>query len=88
MDTFTDIRKRAGLTQVELAELARVPQGTISAIEHGLRPSQRVQKRLAAALAVEQTDLWPDPAATMEGAFEYVRSTQRERLDKRRNDDA
>ncbi len=52
-------RKKVGLTQVALAQKAKVSQGYITALERGrsANPSLAVLKRLAKALGVTVTDL-------------------------------
>lgn len=51
-------REAAGLTQVELAEKARLPQSHISRIESGKHsPSHKTITKLANALGIEEKDL-------------------------------
>jgi len=57
-----DARRRAGLTQAELARLAGTSQATISAYEHG-RKSPSVET-LARLLAATGTRLTAAPAST------------------------
>ena len=54
-----DLRAARGFTQEELASVAQVRQGTISAIERGVttRIDLAVLERLAKALDVEPADL-------------------------------
>jgi transcriptional regulator with XRE-family HTH domain len=70
-----ELRERAGLTQVELAERSGIHQSHISRIETGfvVRPSFDVVSKLAAALGVPTDDFLPiadsaDQAETVEGA--------------------
>lgn len=42
------LRRREGLTQVEMGKLLRIPQGNLSQMEHGKRPiGKQIAKRLA-----------------------------------------
>ena len=59
-----EARRRAGLTQAELAERAGVPKSTVGRIESGARvPSTEMVERLvrAAGLDVSVSLLEPDP---------------------------
>lgn len=47
---LSDERERAGLTQRELAQLAKVPQSTVARIERGQNTSFDTMSKLAAAL--------------------------------------
>ena len=53
------LRETRGLTQVELARRARVPQGYLAQLESGVKtnPSLDVLKRLARALKVKVGEL-------------------------------
>lgn len=52
-------REEAGITQKQLAELANVPQQTISAIENGDRmPGADTLYKLATALGKKMDDLY------------------------------
>jgi transcriptional regulator with XRE-family HTH domain len=56
-----DLRLERGLTQVELAVAARVAVGTISFAERDVRhPMPLVRERIARALGVSRTDIWPE----------------------------
>jgi transcriptional regulator with XRE-family HTH domain len=56
-----EYRKRAGLTQTELAWRARVAGQNISAIERGsLAPWPRVKKAISEALNVPESELFPE----------------------------
>ena len=56
-----EYRERAGLSQTELAWLARMAGQNISAIERGtLAPWPRARKALAEALNVSETELFPE----------------------------
>lgn len=86
---FLSLRKRAGLTQVELAEAAGVPQTTIALWERSdLPPRSEVLPKLAKILGVRVADLLVDTEATALGhrpgpvgevqrAFEEVRKLPR-----------
>ena len=57
------LRKEAGLTQAQLAELSTIPQSHISRLENAEHSATRITlKRLAAALKVDLVQL--DPTAT------------------------
>jgi len=59
-DRFRTARRRQQLVQVELAIKAGTAVGMISMIEkHGYRPGSDVRARLARALNVSATELWP-----------------------------
>ena len=56
-----EYRERAGLSQTELAWLARMAGQNISAIERGtLAPWPKARKALAAALKVAESELFPE----------------------------
>jgi transcriptional regulator with XRE-family HTH domain len=60
MNTLKMSRMMAGLTQLELARLAGLSEQHITRIETGRRiPPAPVQERLARALSVPVTDLFP-----------------------------
>ncbi len=60
-------RQEAGLNQRQLAEKAHLPQSAVSDIELGKRePWPKALKRLARALKVEISELFPDLPATKE----------------------
>ena len=77
-----EARRRAGLTQAELAERAGVPQSTIGRIESGTRvPSSEMVERLvdAAGFGVSVSLAEPDPGT--DSMFERtLRRTPAERL--------
>ncbi|HXB16410.1 MAG TPA: helix-turn-helix transcriptional regulator [Solirubrobacteraceae bacterium] len=52
-------RRSLGWTQRELAERARVDASAVCRAERGHYPSANVRMRLAAALDVAISDLWP-----------------------------
>ena len=78
-----EARRRAGLTQAELARRAGVPKSTVGRIESGARtPSTRMVERLvhAAGLQVSVALMEPDPAT--EAMFERtLRRSPKERLE-------
>lgn len=42
------LRRREGLTQVQMGDLIKIPQGNLSQMEHGKRPiGKKIAKRLA-----------------------------------------
>ena len=57
MRQLAEWRRRAGLTQVQLAELVDCDQSTISAIERGGAPSVRLLGLLATVLNVQPDEL-------------------------------
>ncbi len=62
MDGLKRERRKAGLTQTELAELAGTTQVTISEIETGNRePHASTLRKLARALGVEVADFFVEP---------------------------
>ncbi|MFD1430592.1 helix-turn-helix transcriptional regulator [Lacticaseibacillus mingshuiensis] len=56
-DLVREYRKRARMSQVDLADISGVPQTTISAIERGTDPSWNTLKRLAITLNITVEDL-------------------------------
>ena len=77
-----EARKRAGLTQAELAQRAGVPQSTIGRIESGARvPSTDLLERLIRATGFELRVALAEPDPGTESLFERtLRRTPRERL--------
>ena len=56
-----EYRERAGLSQTELAWMAKMAAQNISAIERGkLAPWPRARKALAEALNVSEVELFPE----------------------------
>jgi transcriptional regulator with XRE-family HTH domain len=56
-----EFREKAGLSQTELAWMAKMAGQNISAIERGtLAPWPRAKKVLAEALKVAETELFPE----------------------------
>ena len=56
-----EFRERAGLSQVELARLARMASTNLNSIEHGrLAPWPKAKRRLARALKTTPEELFPD----------------------------
>ncbi len=56
-----EYREKAGLSQTELAWLARMAGQNISAIERGtMAPWPKARKALSAALNVPETELFPE----------------------------
>jgi lambda repressor-like predicted transcriptional regulator len=54
------IRRKHGLSLWGLAVRARTSPGTLSAIERwGYRPGTELQQRIATALGVAVTEIWP-----------------------------
>jgi len=86
---LVELRKRAGLTQTELAEAIDVPQPTIASWEWSESPPRSdVLPRLAKVLGVSVDDLLaqertigspkrPAPVGEVQRAFEEVRSLPR-----------
>ncbi len=59
-----EYREQAGLSQTELAWLAKMAGQNISAIERGtMAPWPRARKALAAALKVPETELFPEESS-------------------------
>ena len=57
--TLKEARRRAGLSQCQLAALAGVTQSMICKIEcYGNRPSPRVAEKIAAALELTTVEMW------------------------------
>ena len=66
MNTVRELRRRAGLTQVELAHAAGTSQPAIAAYESGRKsPSLRTLSRMARAVGLEAVVVFP-PAMTRE----------------------
>ncbi|MTH61421.1 helix-turn-helix domain-containing protein [Paracoccus litorisediminis] len=64
------IRRDRGLSQAELAEMAKVEQSMISKIENGFDGvTLRILRKLSTALEVEITDLLSDDRTTAERAL-------------------
>lgn len=53
-------RLKRGSTQAEVAAAAGITQQLVSLIEHGLRPSAGTQQKLAKALGMPASELFPD----------------------------
>ena len=77
-----EARRRAGLTQAELAKRAGVPQSTVGRIESGVRvPSTELLERLIRAAGFEIRVALGEPDPGTESLFERtLRRTPRERL--------
>ena len=57
--TLKEARRRAGLSQCQLAARAGVTQSMICKIEcYGIRPSPRVAEKIAAALKLTTAEKW------------------------------
>ena len=57
--TLKEARRRAGLSQCQLAALAGVTQSMICKIEcYGNRPSPRVAEKIAAVLKLTTAEMW------------------------------
>jgi transcriptional regulator with XRE-family HTH domain len=82
IDLVREGRKRAGLTQVELARRAGVPQSTVGRIETGTRiPSTAMAERLIRAAGFELRIGLDDPDPGTDSLFEQtLRRTPRQRL--------
>lgn len=64
--TLEEERKRAGLTQTELAKLAGITQATISRLEHAHHiPSLDTCQRICLALSIRRVEqiAWPSAVA-------------------------
>ena len=77
-----EARKRAGLTQTELAQRAGVPQSTVGRIESGARvPSTELVERLIRAAGFELRVGLGEPDPDTDSLFERtLRRTPRQRL--------
>jgi len=76
--TVRAARAAAGLTIAELAEKSDVGWSAIHAIEGGRMPgSLGVRLRLAAALGVRFSSLWPDTMAEIRAAIALDRPEKR-----------
>jgi transcriptional regulator with XRE-family HTH domain len=72
--TLREARKRAGLTQAELARRARTSQATISAYERGRKdPSVATLSRLLAAMGLRLEVVQGPPKAIMPSRRELAR---------------
>ncbi len=61
MNKLKEVRNERGLSQLKLAFLTGISPGDLSRIENGwLRPYPGWRKRLAKALGIAQTELFPD----------------------------
>lgn len=57
------LRREKGMAQRGLTALSGVSAGTISAVEKwGYRPAPDTQRRIAEALGVAVSDIWPEAA--------------------------
>jgi transcriptional regulator with XRE-family HTH domain len=81
-DLIREARKRAGLTQVELARRAGLPQSTVGRIETGARvPSTEMTERLIRAAGFELRVGLGEPDPDTDSIFERtLRRTPRQRL--------
>lgn len=81
-DLIREARKRAGLTQAELAQRAGVPQSTVGRIESGARvPSTALTERLIRAAGFELRVGLGEPDPDTDSLFERtLRRTPRERM--------
>ncbi|MCB2211531.1 helix-turn-helix domain-containing protein [bacterium] len=60
--TMREYRRRAGLTQQQLADRAEIDRATVSLIENGREePRADTVRRLATVLGVNPADFWRDP---------------------------
>ncbi len=77
-----EARKRAGLTQAELARRAGVPQSTVGRVESGARvPSTALAERLIRAAGFELRVGLGEPDPDTDSLFERtLRRTPRQRL--------
>jgi transcriptional regulator with XRE-family HTH domain len=77
-----EARRRAGLTQAELAERAGVPRSTVARIESGARtPSVELVERLVRAAGLEVTVALSEPDPGTASMFERtLRRTPAQRL--------
>jgi DNA-binding XRE family transcriptional regulator len=64
-------RERYGWPQAKLSSLAEVDRSLISIIEHhNYQPSDRIKRKIAAALGVTVAEVWPEVEG---GNYEYGR---------------
>ncbi|MBW2235331.1 MAG: helix-turn-helix transcriptional regulator, partial [Deltaproteobacteria bacterium] len=77
-----EARRRAGLTQAQLAERAGVPKSTVGRIESGARvPSTKMVERLVRAAGLEVSVSLSEPDAGTDSMFERtLRRSPAERL--------
>ncbi len=68
MNRLKEIRAKKGVSQLTLAKLTNIAPGDISRIENDwLRPYPGWRKRLARALGVPQSELFPDEEGSKAG---------------------
>jgi transcriptional regulator with XRE-family HTH domain len=81
-DLIREARRRAGLTQAELARRAGVPQSTVGRIESGARvPSTALAERLIRAAGFELRVGLGEPDPDTDSLFDRtLRRTPRQRL--------
>jgi transcriptional regulator with XRE-family HTH domain len=81
-DLVRDARRRAGLSQAQLAERAGVPRSTVGRIESGARiPSTELVERLVRAAGLQISVFLSEPDPDMETLFERtLRRSPAERL--------
>ena len=82
VDLVREARRRAGLTQAELADRAGVPKSTVGRIESGARtPSTELVERLVRAAGLEVTVSLSEPDPGTDSMFERtLRRTPAQRL--------
>ena len=75
--TLKEARRRAGLSQCQLAALAGVTQSMICKIEcYGNRPSPRVAEKIAAALNITARYVGEEPASQVTGLYNQIMCEQ------------
>lgn len=82
IDLIREARRRAGLTQIQVAERAGVPQSTVGRIESGARiPSTLLAERLIRAAGFELRVGLGEPDSQTDSLFERsLGRTPRQRL--------
>jgi DNA-binding XRE family transcriptional regulator len=60
MNRLKEIRKKAGISQTDLAITASVHPSTLNRIERGVRPNRKTAESLASALGLPLADVFPD----------------------------
>jgi len=64
VNKLKEVRKSRGLAQMGLAVKANISTTTVVAIErYDYTPSPNLRRRIAQALQVDETEIWPEEAS-------------------------